>query len=381
VELQCGQFEWRKREMVDFNVLFIGFTFLMGIFVLYLIQQLNMTKYIEPNKASSSSSSYVVKQLPSVFILFLAVISKMFSGKKKKDLSLIPLQYELKNVTIDRNHVEKYINVCGFPKATVTNAEIEVPLTYPQLLGFRMQLLLFLDKLFPFPAMGLVHMTNTVKQYRKVQSGMKVNVIVRLDDKLIIHPKGYCFDVICDIYSTEQKDMKPLLIWSSTSTYLTRKTHKSDVKITYESVMKDSDTAELVDIQEPWKLKGDLGRKYASVSEDYNPIHITAISASLFGFSKGCIAHGLWTSSKAIGVLTATSPSLIATDDLSPSSNKYLEYYVEYKTPIFLPNTVILTGKQEDKSSNGGKYIVQVVSAKDKSKPHMKGYLVKKSLK
>lgn len=363
---------------MEFNLLAIGFTLVVGILVLYLIQQLNLSKYIEPK--ASSPSSYVVKQLPSVFILFLSVISKMFGGKKKKDLSLIPLQYELNEVTIDRNHVEKYIHVCGFPKATVTSNEIDVPLTYPQLLGFRMQLLLFLDKLFPFPAMGLVHMTNTVKQYSKIRSGLKVNVVVRLDDKLVIHPKGYCFDVICDIYSTEQKDKKPLLIWSSVSTYLTRKSHKEDVKITYESVMKESDTVDLADIQEPWKLKGDLGRKYASVSEDYNPIHITAISASLFGFPKGCIAHGLWTSSKTIGVLTASSPSLVTTDDLSPSK-KYLEYYVEYKTPIFLPNTVILTGKQEDKSSDGSRYIVQVVSAKDKSKPHMKGYLLKKNLK
>jgi acyl dehydratase len=353
---------------MDFNAIFIGFTVVIGILVLYLIQLLNMTKYIEPK----SASSYVVKQLPSVFILFMSVISKMF-GKKKKDINLIPLQYELNNVTIDRQHVEKYLHVCGFPKAEATG-DLEVPLTYPQLLGFRMQLLLFLDKLFPFPAMGLVHMTNIVKQYSKVRCGMKVNVIVRLDDKLIIHPKGYCFDVICDIYSTEQK----VLIWSSISTYLSRKTHKPDVKVTYESAMKENDTAELVDIQEPWKLKGDLGRKYASVSEDYNPIHITAISASLFGFSKGCIAHGLWTSSKAIGVLTSTSPSLVATDDIS--SKKYLEYYVEYKTPIFLPNSVVLTGKQETLSA-GGRYIVQVVSAKDKSKPHMKGYLVKKSVK
>jgi hypothetical protein len=301
--------------------LLIVFTVVVGLLSIYLLQQLNLSKNIE----AKESGVYNVKSLPTVFILFLSVISKMFVGKKK-NLPLVPLRYELNNQVIDHKHVSDYCKVCGFP-APGHGSKEEVPLTYPQLLGFRLQLLLFLDKAFPFPAMGLVHMTNSVKQYQKLFIGMTVNVVVRCEEKLIAHQKGFCFDVICDIYST---DSQPTLLWSSSSTYLTRKTHKSDVAITYESLMKENDTVDLVDILEPWKLKGDLGRKYASVSEDYNPIHITAISASLFGFSKGCIAHGLWTSSKAIGVLTSTSPALLSTDRLAQSST-YLEYYVEYK--------------------------------------------------
>jgi acyl dehydratase len=353
----------------------VVFTVVVGLLSIYLLKQLNLSKNIEVKESGVKN----VKSLPSVFILFLSVISKMFVGKKK-NLTLVPLRYELNDQVIDRKHVSDYCKVCGFP-APGNGSKEEVPLTYPQLLGFRMQLLLFLDKAFPFPAMGLVHMTNSVKQYQKLFIGMKVNVVVRCEEKLVTHQKGFCFDVICDIYSSSSADSKPTLLWSSSSTYLTRKTHKSaDIAITYESLMKESDTVDLVDILEPWKLKGDLGRKYASVSEDYNPIHITAITASLFGFSKGCIAHGLWTSSKAIGVLTSTSPALLSTDSLAQSSS-YLEYYVEYKTPIFLPNSVVLTGKQEAASGSQGRYILQVVSAKDKTKPHMKGYLMRKSLK
>ncbi len=300
----------------------------------------------------------------------------MFQGKKKNG-KLNKLYFELSNQIIDKKHVLDYCSVCGFNeiKSSRENEnEIEVPLTYPQLMGFRMQLLLFLEKSFPFPAMGLVHMTNCVKQYQKLTTGMKVNVIVRCEDQLIVHPKGFCFDVICDIYSCESK---PTLLWTSTSTYLTRRNHKTDVTITYESLMKDSDTVDLIDLGEPWKLKGDLGRKYAAVSEDYNPIHVTAITASLFGFTKGCIAHGLWTSSKSIGVLSSLSPSLLSTQNLQ-STSSFLEYYVEYKMPIFLPSTVILTGKADE--TPGGRYVLQVVSAKDKSKPHMKGYLVTRKI-
>nr|WP_255479663.1 MaoC/PaaZ C-terminal domain-containing protein [Quadrisphaera sp. RL12-1S] len=49
-----------------------------------------------------------------------------------------------------------------------------------------------------------------------------------------------------------------------------------------------------------WRVPADAGRRYAAVSGDVNPIHLSALAARAFGF-RGAIAHGLWTLARAVG--------------------------------------------------------------------------------
>ncbi len=63
-------------------------------------------------------------------------------------------------VSISREHVAAYARVCGFP------AKDTVPLTYPHVLGFPMHLQAMADPAFPFPAIGGVHLTNTITTHR-----------------------------------------------------------------------------------------------------------------------------------------------------------------------------------------------------------------------
>ena len=56
-------------------------------------------------------------------------------------------------------------------------------------------------------------------------------------------------------------------------------------------------------------LAKDLGRRYAAISGDYNPIHLGALSAKLFGF-KQAIAHGMWSKARCLAALDAVIQSL-----------------------------------------------------------------------
>ncbi|MGH2986585.1 MAG: MaoC family dehydratase, partial [Solirubrobacterales bacterium] len=51
-----------------------------------------------------------------------------------------------------------------------------------------------------------------------------------------------------------------------------------------------------------WELPGDIGRRYAAVSGDRNPIHLHSLAARLFGFPSA-IAHGMWTCAHALASL------------------------------------------------------------------------------
>ena len=54
-------------------------------------------------------------------------------------------------------------------------------------------------------------------------------------------------------------------------------------------------------------VPGDIGRRYAGVSGDPNPIHMYAVTARLFGF-KSAIAHGMWSYARVLAALGAQRP-------------------------------------------------------------------------
>jgi acyl dehydratase len=65
------------------------------------------------------------------------------------------------------------------------------------------------------------------------------------------------------------------------------------------------------------------------VSGDYNPIHLSALTAKLFGFPQA-IAHGLWNKARTLAALGEHLP--VANIDIE----------VEFKKPVRLPSEVAL---------------------------------------
>ncbi|KAB8167994.1 hypothetical protein FH609_010710 [Streptomyces sp. 3MP-14] len=60
-------------------------------------------------------------------------------------------------------------------------------------------------------------------------------------------------------------------------------------------------------VTERWALAADLGRAYARVSGDRNPIHLHPLTARPFGFRRP-IAHGMWTAARALAALDEVLP-------------------------------------------------------------------------
>ena len=89
-----------------------------------------------------------------------------------------------------------------------------------------------------------------------------------------------------------------------------------------------------------WRLGGDLGRRYAAVSGDHNPIHLYALTAKALGFSRQ-IAHGMWSKARCVAALENRLPDAVTVD-------------VAFKTPIFLPGTVAFASKVTAPASPSG---------------------------
>jgi acyl dehydratase len=195
--------------------------------------------------------------------------------------------------------------VCGFPVGDA------LPAAYPHMLAFPLHLSLMTDGSFPFPAIGLVHIANKIRQVRPVRASEQLLVRV-WSGQLEPHPRGQQFT----IYS--RASVGDEVVWEEESTNLRRgRGSGRSAERTPEEPLPAAAT---------WQLPGDLGRRYASVSGDFNPIHIHPLTAKLFGFPTA-IAHGMWTKARSLAALEGSLPDAFTVE-------------VSFRKPILLPATV-----------------------------------------
>ena len=237
-----------------------------------------------------------------------------------------------RTATTDPEHLAAYAKVCGF------RLRDAVPPTWPHILAFEDHMSLMTDGRFPLGAIGLVHVSNQIEQLRPV--GVKEELELTVTPTQIEpHPKGRTFSLV-----TEAK-VDGLLVWRETSTMLRRGGGEGEGD-------KPSRGAKGTDPLAPsatWKLGGDLGRRYAGVSGDSNPIHMHNLTAKAFGFPRA-IAHGMWTKARALAALEGRLPDAFTVD-------------VDFKRPILLPATLTF-GATADRFE---------VRDKRTSTPHLEG--------
>ncbi len=247
--------------------------------------------------------------LPTMLKAALPVLPvvNLIPGVAKKGGDLPDLTLHRKDVTIDPAHVAAYAGVCGFePSQTV-------PFTYPHMLAFPLHMGIMTDGSFPFPAIGTVHVGNSITQHRPVSPREKVDVSASAVN-LRPHPKGKVFDLVTTVTSAGET------VWESTSVYLRVGKKDDSAKAQGEPFDVVAGTG-LV-----WKLPGNLGREYAAVSGDHNPIHLYPLSAKAFGFKRQ-IAHGMWTKARSVAAFANRLPDHATVE-------------VEFKKPVFLPGKV-----------------------------------------
>jgi acyl dehydratase len=255
-------------------------------------------------------------------------------GEELPDLTLV-----LEDVSVDRERLADYDRVCKFPLRDL------LPATYPHMLAFPLQLSLMTDSSFPFPALGLVHIANRIVQHRPIKISEELQLKVWADD-LKPHPRGQQFTFRSETRANGE------LVWEEDSTYLKRG-GSSEENAGQREGGGAAEEGERLPVTATWRLPGDLGRRYGSVSGDMNPIHIHPLSARVFGFPTA-IAHGMWTKARCLAALDPRLPDSFTAE-------------VEFKKPILLPATVEFSEKE------AGSGIRFAVHGAGKGTPHLDG--------
>jgi hypothetical protein len=247
--------------------------------------------------------------LPAMLKAALPIIPgiNQIPGIAKKGGELPDLVLSRKDVAIDPEHLAAYREVCSFGPSQ------HLPLTYPHMLAFRLHMGIMTDSTFPYAAIGSVHLRNSMTQHRLIAPSELLNVTATATNKRA-HSKGTIFDFVTTVTSGDE------LVWDSVSTYLRPGRGDKDVKAEGEpfDVVPGNGTV--------WKLNGDLGRRFAAVSGDYNPIHLYPLTAKAFGFPSQ-IAHGIWTKARCVAAMESRIPDAATVE-------------VEFKKPVILPTKV-----------------------------------------
>lgn len=169
---------------------------------------------------------------------------------------------------------------------------------------------------FPFPLLGMVHVANRIETTRPAGAEESFDVTVRATN-LRPHRQGRQLDLITEVNVGAER------IYTGTSTYLRKGSGGSET----------ASSGPKIDIPEGaaavWKLDDGLGRRYAAVSGDRNPIHLHALSAKAFGFPRA-IAHGMWSAARCLAALEGRLPDA-------------MDYTVAFRKPILLPSSVIFS--------------------------------------
>jgi len=257
---------------------------------------------------------------PSLARLYAGVVAsaplRRMRPARRPELPDVAL--ELTGVTVDRARLAAYDRVCGFAVGD------RLPLTYPHVLAFPLHIALMARADFPYSMAGLVHTRNIVTRHRAVLADEPLDIRVAVEH-LARHAKGATVDFVTDV------SVAGTLVWTERSTYLARGGAVPDDVPPAEIPSDDWVPGPSVPTVAQWRLGRDVGRRYAAVSGDVNPMHLSPLAARAFGFP-GVIAHGMWAKARAIAAIDARVPDHVTAD-------------VAFRSPLVLPAPVRLVGE------------------------------------
>ena len=260
----------------------------------------------------SLKAPVVIDTLPGRWVTLFRVLATLTRGRRAVPV----LPHSVVNVpavSIGDEWLKRYCEVCGFDSGRST-----APVLLPQLLGFPLVLHYFASAHFPWSALGVVHLGDEIEASRALEVGEALSLSLRTGE-LISHPKGQAFSLTVALAQDGRE------VWRATQTLLRLGVNEPvgprwDEAAALGQCSNGNEAAALgqrgnedeavslwpsvlaFDRVGSFDAPADIGRRYAPVSGDFNPIHLSRWSARWLGFDRS-IAHGMWSLARALAVL------------------------------------------------------------------------------
>ncbi|MGX7677570.1 MaoC family dehydratase [Jatrophihabitans sp. DSM 45814] len=232
-----------------------------------------------------------------------------------------PRRLTLPEQPIDQARLVAYQRICDWRVSGV------LPPTYLHLLTFPLAVARMSESDFPFSLLGLVHTRNSITQFRPVHSVDLVSLEVWAQGPRQ-HRAGLEFDVLAEARIDGE------VVWRETSSYLHRETRSDERpdrrpdQHREKAVRPDVTAVSAMPVSAQWRVPADIGRRYAAISGDRNPIHLSALTARPFGF-RSAIAHGMWLKARTLAYFEGRLADHFTVE-------------ASFRSPVRLPSTVEL---------------------------------------
>ena len=226
-----------------------------------------------------------------------------------------PIELEARAVKLTAGHLRRYQEICGVP------AGPHVPPAYLHAVAMPMHMQLFVARGFPVKVLGLIHLRNTIRVYHSIDVRSPLRLTIHFDT-LRLTDAGQEYDF------TTRYERDGELVWEEISTMFARGNAPPRTEggkrpsIERSSHPQEGTHTEKLDIAE------NTGWRYARVSGDFNPIHLTARTAAMFDF-KQAVAHGMWSLGRCLGAAAARLPS------------HGIQVDTQFKLPVYLPSQAL----------------------------------------
>ena len=219
----------------------------------------------------------------------------------------IKISQEFSNVTIDVDNLEAYKEYFNFKS--------QLPVTYIYIVAQRALLHLMLHKEFTIAVPGIVHISN------EVQLTAQFNIDEKIEIKASIHvpvKEGSLFPKAEIIFY-----QKGVEVARNISNYIAKRKSPKKSSKRKENVS----TFGLDSFREEWVIEKSIGKSYAQLSQDKNPIHTSKLFAKMIGFKRP-IAHGWYSVNRVVSVAE------------KENNCTFKSIRVAFNKPIYLPSKV-----------------------------------------
>lgn len=223
-----------------------------------------------------------------------------------------PVELEARRVVLSAAHLQRYREVCSVPADAA-----ELPPAYLHLVAMPMHMQLFIVRNFPVKVLGLIHLRNTIRVLHPVEPRAPLRLTVHFDT-MRLTDFGQEYDFVT------RYQHNGTVVWEEVSTMFARgntapKEGAKRAGIERANLPDSGVSTETLDVKE------NTGWRYARASGDFNPIHLTARTAQMFGFRQA-VAHGMWSLGRCLAAATAHLPK------------GRMQVDTQFKLPVYIPS-------------------------------------------
>lgn len=223
--------------------------------------------------------------------------------------------HEVRDVKADVGNLTAYQHLIGETASDV------LPAGFVHALAFPLAMSVMNRDDFPLPLLGMIHLENRVVQSAPIRFTEALDIRAWAEN-LRGHRAGTQLDLVAEVRGSGEATVR----WRGVSSYLAK-------GVFLPGIDKATATAPTAEFRAPyptalWQLGVDTGRAYAAVSGDFNPIHLSVLSAKALGLRRS-IAHGMYLASRALA-------------DVGAAKGESFSWNVAFEAPVFLPAPVAL---------------------------------------